>query len=108
MDDDESPRRRDQRHPMEVGAVVRTPQGLSLEGKMEDVSVNGCSLSLQTGHLEVDRQVLIRLEGLESLIGIVRWMRTDLAGIEFDKPLHPAVAEHLARVNPKITCSEAS
>lgn len=80
MGEVESPRRRNQRHPMELGAVIRTPQGLSFDATMEDVSVNGCSLRLQPGHLKVDRQVLIRLDGLESLIGIVRWIDADLAG----------------------------
>ena len=105
MGDDEWPRRRNQRHPMEAGAVIRTPQGMSFDATMEDVSVNGCSLRLSTAELKIGRQVLIRLDGLESLIGVIRWIRSDLAGIEFDKALHVAIAEHLARVNPKVTCS---
>ena len=66
---------------------------------MYDLSTKGCSLvtkmTLRTGG-----NVLVRIPGLEFWSATVMWRREDAAGVEFEKPLHPAVVEHYAKFYP--------
>jgi hypothetical protein len=44
--------------------------------------------------------ILLRLASMESISGTVRWTLKEIAGIEFDRAIHPAVVEYLCRLHP--------
>ncbi len=72
-------------------AAVRERGRSAQSVRIVDFSAQGCRLDgamlLATG-----QQIWIRLPGLEALSAQVMWCDYDVAGIAFDKPLHPAVA----------------
>ena len=59
-----------------------------------DFSPQGCRLELPV-RVQGDDQIWISLPGLETLQGRICWVEEWVAGVEFDKPLHPAVFEML-------------
>lgn len=56
-----------------------------------ELSTHGCKVRLKS-HLVVGQHIWIKLPTLESWSGRVAWMNESFAGIEFDRPLHPAVS----------------
>jgi hypothetical protein len=66
---------------------------------MLDLSPTGCQVMTQHGRLRVGESVIVRPQGLEGIPGFVRWSKADRAGIEFSPPLHPSVADHVAKMN---------
>lgn len=44
-------------------------------------------------------RVVIRPDGLEGLSGIVRWVRGNQIGVEFDTTLYEPIVEHLCRIH---------
>lgn len=98
--------RQSERLPLEAGAIVRIVAVGSEPATLVDISVEGCSLNLRPRFLQVGRAVLVRMEGLESLVGQVRWVKGRNAGILFERPLHVAVVEHIVRTHPRIECAK--
>lgn len=47
----------------------------------------------------VGTHVVIRPEGLEALGGVVRWIKRDFAGIEFDRAIYPPAVDYLVQMN---------
>ena len=66
---------------------------------VRDCSPQGCCLNL-VDRLSLDEVVWIKMPGLESLEAYVCWTRDFLAGVEFTKPLHPAVFDMLLKRFP--------
>lgn len=56
-----------------------------------ELSTNGCKVKLGS-QLVAGQHVWIKLPTLESWAGRVAWSDGIFAGIEFDRPLHPAVS----------------
>ncbi len=52
-----------------------------------NLSQHGCALILEDQHLRCGQFVRIRLEQGGRILGIVRWVRADRAGIEFARPI---------------------
>lgn len=89
--------RRSNRLKVVLPARCRSRSGFLDEGTISNLSAEGCrfesfALTLHEGDI-----VVIRPRGLEGLCGRVRWTARHSAGIEFDRPLYPAVFEHLHR-----------
>jgi len=61
---------------------------------VRDVSRHGCRVSVADVP-KLDEQVMIRFEGLEPLPATVCWVRAFDIGVEFARPIHPAVFDHL-------------
>lgn len=66
---------------------------------MYDLSTKGCSL-VTNMPLRTGGKILVRIPGLEFWSATVVWRREEAAGVEFEKPLHPAVVEHYAKFYP--------
>ena len=96
--------RKSERLPLTADAVVRVVSGWSESATLDDISAEGCSLTIKARFLEAGRVILLRMEGLESLIGQVRWVNGRQAGILFERPLHIAVVEHIAKSHPRVQC----
>ncbi|MCW3796851.1 PilZ domain-containing protein [Sphingomonas sp. BN140010] len=64
--------------------------------EVRDVSRHGCRVAVADVP-KLDEQVMIRFEGLEPLPATVCWVRAFDVGVEFARPIHPAVFDHLTR-----------
>lgn len=89
--------RRSQRRPVSLAVQCRTQSGLRDEGEISDISSEGCCLRMRGLYFRVGARLIIRPQGLEGMPGVVRWISSDLAGVEFDRPLYGPVLDHLAR-----------
>ena len=61
-----------------------------------DMSPQGCRLGLPV-RVKVDDIIWVTLPGLEAIQGKVCWVKEWVAGVEFTRPLHPAVFEMVER-----------
>lgn len=59
---------------------------------IHDISQEGCRVELPVRVIEGDT-IWISLPGLEALQGRICWVKEWIAGVEFARPLHPAVFE---------------
>jgi hypothetical protein len=57
-----------------------------------DFSPTGCRIELPE-RVTPDEIIWISLPGIEALEGRVRWVDEWTAGVEFERPIHPAVFE---------------
>lgn len=92
--------RRERRQAAEGSVGLRQPGERKYPASIFDVSTKGCRIEL-TKTMPVDSRVWVELPGLESLSGTVRWTDGWVAGVEFARPLHPAVLELIvSRISP--------
>lgn len=59
-----------------------------------DLSPEGCKVEFMDKP-ELDEVVLLKFEGLEPLEAAVCWIKDVVAGVEFTRPIYPAVFELL-------------
>ena len=88
--------RRSQRRAVALAVQCRTQGGLRDDGEISDISVEGCCLRMRGIYFRVGARLILRPSGMESMSGVVRWVSSDLAGVEFDRPLYGPVLEHIA------------
>lgn len=79
-----------------MAVQCRTQSGLRDSGEISDISAEGCCLRMRGIYFRVGTRLIVRPAGMEGLSGVVRWVRGDLAGVEFDRPIYGPVFEHLA------------
>lgn len=91
--------RREERRTLSAPAVLRERR-VGIPVTVNNLSCYGCMLSMKRHVLKLGQIVMVRLESLEGFQAVVRWTREDSAGVEFLRPLHPAVVDHQARHNP--------
>lgn len=91
--------RRAVRQPIALAVQCRTQSGLRDRGEISDVSTEGCCLRLRGVYFRVGARVILKPDGLESFSGVVRWVRGDLAGVEFDRALYGPVIDHLVAIH---------
>lgn len=89
--------RRSPRSPVNLVAQCRTLSGLRDMGEIADLSANGCRVRTGGLFFRVGSRVVIRPQGMEGLTGVVRWIKGDYAGVEFDRPIYGPVVDHLVR-----------
>ena len=85
------------RHAIIREARCHTSRGQSLDGQMTDLSASGCRFYSQRTPLGVGEIVSVRIDGLEGVLGRVRWVQGSVMGIRFERPLYEPVVEHLAQ-----------
>lgn len=91
--------RRSQRKLVRMTAQCRTQSGLRDTGYISDISPEGCCVSTNCLFFRVGTRVVIRPEGMEGLTGVVRWISSSQAGVEFDNPVYGPVIDHLAEMH---------
>lgn len=89
--------RRSRRLVLAMPARCRMLSGYAEEVVIRDVSAEGCRIMGFALHVRPGSKVVVRPDGMEGLCGTVRWSGGQEAGVEFDRPLYPAVAEHMHR-----------
>jgi hypothetical protein len=76
----------------------RTGQG-NYRVKILDFSLNGCRAEF-VERPKLDERVWVKLDDMQPLEAMVCWVRGFDVGLEFDRPIHPAVFDMLvARLN---------
>ena len=87
-------RRRSERVRVTSSIRVRPIGGFNHEVELADVSTAGCRVGL-VEEVELGEPLIARFPELEPLVGAVRWKNAATAGLEFSKPMHPAVLDAL-------------
>ena len=75
----------------------RVLHGLREGAWLSDISTHGCGIALRSMRPVVGARMMIKPATIEALSGVVRWVREDRCGVEFDTPLYPPVVDHLCR-----------
>lgn len=88
-------KRRSGRHkPDGADVCLRRIGGFNFSVRLRDLSASGCGIELIEPY-DVDDQVIARFRKLDPLGARVRWTSGSVAGIEFNRAIHPAVFENL-------------
>lgn len=93
-------RRRYPRNPTTIECVVRTSLGARQRVEINDLSESGVSVRAGGVPFAQGSAYSVKLAGLETLEAYLCWKGTSDAGFEFERPLHPAVVDHLVRLHP--------
>ncbi len=91
--------RRKVRKTLDMPARVKS-RNVRLEVEVSDISERGCRITGRHMYLQVGRDAVLLPEGFEGFKGTIRWVDEGQAGIEFKRPLHAAVVDHLCRSYP--------
>ena len=86
--------RRSERLDLLAEVTLRRPGKQNFRVPAFDVSPEGCKVEF-VDRPEVAEQLWIKFDGLEALQAKVCWMEGARVGLEFDRPIHPAVFELL-------------
>ena len=90
-----SEHRATQRRPVTMTVQCRTQSGMRDSGKISDISETGCCVVADGLFFKVGTRLVIRPEGLEGLVGTVRWVAGSKAGVEWENPIYGPVLDHL-------------
>ncbi|MEO6581206.1 MAG: PilZ domain-containing protein [Sphingomicrobium sp.] len=87
---------------LEAEVSLRRSGHTNYRANVHDVSQEGCKVEFVERPL-LDEIVWVKFEGLEALEAMVCWIDGFAAGLEFQRPVHPAVfkilLERLAAAN---------
>lgn len=89
--------RRSCRKALAMPARCRMLSGFVEDVVIRDVSPEGCRIVSFALNVRPGTRVVIRPAGMEGLCATVRWAGRNEAGLEFEHPLHPAIADHMHR-----------
>jgi hypothetical protein len=76
--------------------LVRRIGGFNFQAGLKDVSTDGCRIEL-IEEFEAGEDLIARFPQLEPLGAWVRWTLGPTAGVEFMRPIHPAVFKFLLK-----------
>ena len=99
------PSKRPSMHPRETRTALDAEVALRRTGhhhykvRVYDASPHGCRIEF-VERPSLDERVWVKFEGLESIEGLVCWLDGFVAGVEFVKPIHPAVFDELVGSKP--------
>ncbi|WP_047170557.1 PilZ domain-containing protein [Novosphingobium sp. Rr 2-17] len=88
-------KRRVMRRPVAIAVQCRTHSRRRDRGEISDISSEGCCLRLNRSCFRVSSRLMLRPDGLEPMTGVVRWVKGNLAGVEFDRTAYGRVVDHL-------------
>ena len=86
--------RRSARVGLSAEITLRRAGQHSYRVKIVDVSPEGCKAEF-VERPQMDEHVWVKFEGLQALEAMVCWVRGLEVGLEFEKPIHPAVFDML-------------
>ena len=82
--------------------VLRRPGLRTFQVNVVDISTHGCKAEF-VERPNLDELVTIKFPGLESLYAVVCWVRDLEMGLEFERPIHPAVFDMIvAQLRPQV------
>ncbi|MEO6580011.1 MAG: PilZ domain-containing protein [Sphingomicrobium sp.] len=92
---DQDERRRGERVQLNAAVDFRRPREQPYPVRLHDLTAHGCRIDLPE-HVSDAATIWVTLPGLESLASRVRWESNWNAGVEFKRPMHPAVFDHIS------------
>lgn len=92
--------RRSERQAVTLAVQCRTLSGMRDTGEISDITAEGCCLTTRSLFFRPGTRLIVKPQGMEGMSGVVRWVRGDQAGIEFDRPLYGPIVDFIARQNP--------
>lgn len=93
------------RRPLKASATVTSAVKGQIGGRLIDISEHGCKIDLFDASVPPGHRITIKLQTLELWVGYVRWVDGNVVGVMFDRPMHPAIVDHLSRSNPTFEIS---
>ena len=87
---------RHDRFDTECEVILRREGGTNYRVHIYDLSETGCKVEI-VERPSVAEGIWIKFDGLETLHAKVSWVAPPVAGLQFDRPLHPAVFGHLLK-----------
>ncbi|NBS22709.1 MAG: PilZ domain-containing protein [Altererythrobacter sp.] len=93
-----------------IRTSVRKPLDLLVQGRMRsrsvyveviDVSEGGCKIKGRHGFAEAGEAVVLKIDGVRTLLGKIVWVEDEYAGLKFEGKMHPAIVDFLYNVRLK-------
>jgi hypothetical protein len=81
-----------------IGIRLRRKGESWFTSRITDLSLTGCRLS-SFARLEEGMDVWIMLPGFDGRRAVVSWVHNHEAGCTFERPLHPAIFDHIIRMS---------
>lgn len=91
----ENEQRRGPREALAAKVNLRKPKEMAYAVELEELSQHGCRIRLRE-RMRSGQLVWITVPGLEPLQSWIRWQGEWHAGVEFERPMHVAVFDHVA------------
>ena len=88
-------RRTEKRYEVSIDAAIRNGTGRDREVAITDLSSGGCRLTWPRGSMTRESCLTISAGPVRTLEATVRWVQGNDHGIEFIRPLHASVLDHL-------------
>ncbi|WP_407696056.1 PilZ domain-containing protein [Sphingomicrobium lutaoense] len=82
------------REPLAAFVTVRETGRSRNAASIVNVSRGGCQISTVNRLVQGER-IWVKFPGFDSIEATVRWSEEFTAGVEFVRPLHPAMLDHL-------------
>jgi hypothetical protein len=79
---------------LDAEVLLRRAGQTHYRAQIYDISDHGCKVEF-VDRPKLDETLWVKIEGLEALEAMVCWIEGHAAGVEFARPIHPAVFEHL-------------
>lgn len=89
--------RREERFLIQVAGRYRPRHGGSRDIWIKDLSEYGCRFYDKFSILETGSTILVKIHNIGPIPALVKWREASVAGVEFEKPIHPGVMEHIIR-----------
>lgn len=86
--------RKSARTEIKAEVALRRSARLNYRVTLFDVSPHGCKLEFVERPV-LDERVWVKFDGLEAIDAFVCWIDGFRAGLEFERPIHPAVFDSL-------------
>jgi hypothetical protein len=86
--------RRVPRISLEAEVTLRRSGQINYRVHVYDISLEGCRLEF-VERPDLDELLWVRFDGLEALEAVVCWTLPPLVGLQFRRPIHPAVFDLL-------------
>ena len=86
--------RKSPRAPVNAQVFLRRWGQNNYRVRIYDMSPHGCKIEF-VERPRLDERVWVKFEGLEALEAGICWIEGNAIGVEFERPMHPAVFEHL-------------
>ena len=81
---------------MNAQAMVRRAGQAKYVSRIYDLSAEGCKIEL-IERPRLDELIWVKLDGIEALDATVCWIEGAAVGLEFQRPIHPAIFELLVK-----------
>jgi hypothetical protein len=73
-----------------------------VSAELVDISATGCRVATPI-YLIDDCHLSVTIPGFSPFGAKVRWCRNSALGLEFTRPLHPSVVDHVARMGKRVS-----